>query len=214
MKKIKHSCRFLIIFALSVFVLSACESKDDKISSLIKGRVKETLSNPDSYQPVETIIDSLKNDRYGDTLILDNSLKSIEARRKFTNAEKMFYEKRDIVNDYLNSTTATNKDMDAINNEKQKMDEYLKDMDTQGAIIKSLETEIKAYDKKCDGKFYGWLVTHKFNYVSKDGEPSSGTYILFVDKDYRKVYRVLDEDKNRYDGVKLYLDGLMKGLIK
>ena len=50
------------------------------------------------------------------------------------------------------------------------MDGYLKEMEAQNAIINKLEAEIKAFDKKCDGKFYGWLVTHKYNYVSKDGE--------------------------------------------
>lgn len=214
MKKTVYKFRHLIFFCISVFVLSACESKDEKIAILIKDIVKESLTNPDTYQSVEIHIDSLKNDRYGDTLIFDNAIKDIEARKTFNKASKCFYEKRDIIHGYLSSTSISKEESDAIDVERDKMDGYLKEMEAQNAIINKLEAEIKAFDKKCDGKFYGWLVTHKYNYVSKDGEASSGTYIFYIDKECNTVYRFLDEDKTPYEPFKNYIDMVINGEIK
>ncbi|SEN02312.1 hypothetical protein SAMN04487902_10622 [Prevotella sp. ne3005] len=214
MKKIVYKFRPLVIFCISAFVLSACKSKDEKIAILIKDIVKESLTNPDSYQSVEIHIDSLKNDRYGDTLIFDNAIKDIEARKIFNKASKNFYEKRDIIHGYLSSPSISKEERDAIDRERYKMDEYLKEMEAQNPTINKLEAEIKAFDKKCDGKFYGWLVTHKYNYVSKDGEASSGTFIFYIDKECSTVYRYLDEDKTPFEAFKKYIDMVVNGEIK
>ena len=203
----KNSSILLLLFL--AFLLTACSSRENDMAMVIKKSISETLQNPDSYKPIETIIDSLRNDRYGDTLIFDNVMKDIEARKKFYSAEKGFKEKRDIIHNLLDHGNTA-----GVDSERDEMDDYLKEMETQAAIMKSLEVEIKAFEKKCDGKFYGWLVTHKFDYLSKDGELSNCTYIMFVDKECRIVYRFLDEDKTPYDAYKKYIDMIINGELK
>lgn len=49
-------------------------SREKKVAETIKADPFKTLYDFDSYQPVETKIDTLKNNRYGDTLMFDNGM--------------------------------------------------------------------------------------------------------------------------------------------
>lgn len=70
------NCKFLFVVFLFTCSLGniSCMSREKKVAETIKADPFKTLYDFDSYQPVETKIDTLKNNRYGDTLMFDNGM--------------------------------------------------------------------------------------------------------------------------------------------
>lgn len=211
----KQILSFIIIavFAICATLVAACSSKDKKIADVIKTSVKETLHNPDSYQPIETRIDSLIHNRYGDTLTFDNVMKAFEAKENFDNASAGFYEKRNIIQSLLDSNNPSCH-MAEIKEEKNKLDKYLMVMDSNATLIKSLSKELQEHENNYDNELYGWRVTHTFSYTAKNGDSKNCTYVFFMDKAFNRVIRFLDEDNITYNSYVEAVDKLLKNEFK
>lgn len=67
MKKLIYYCFIAII----VFSIYGCQSREEKALATIREEMNKTLDDIKSYEPIETKIDSLKHDRYGDTLLVN-----------------------------------------------------------------------------------------------------------------------------------------------
>ena len=208
MKQLNLLVTYIVITIFST-LLSACSSKDKKIADVIKISVKETLHNPDSYLPVETKIDSLIFNKYGDTISFDNVMKAFEARDNFDIASAGFYEKRDLIQSLLDSSNPSSH-LSEIKEEKAKLDKYLMVMDSNATLIKSLSKELQEKENNYDNRFYGWRVTHTFSYKSKNGDSKECTYVFFMDETFSRVLRYLDEDKITYDSYVEAVDLLLK----
>ena len=61
----------VIIMALTaIFILSGCKSKEEKALEAIKNEMFKTLYDFESYQPIETKIDSAFLSAYTDSIII------------------------------------------------------------------------------------------------------------------------------------------------
>lgn len=189
-KVMKHVFSFIKFSTFTIYMtmVVACSSKDQKIADIIKIAVTQTLYNPDSYQPIETRIDSLIHNRYGDTLAFDNVMKAFEAKENFDNASVGFYEKRDIIRSLLDSSNPSSH-LSEIQEEKAKLDKYLMVMDSNVTLIKSLSKELQENENNYDNKLSGWRVTHTFSYKAKDGDSKNCTYVFFMDETFSRVIR-------------------------
>jgi hypothetical protein len=85
MKKLIYYCFIAII----VFSIYGCQSREEKTLATIRGEMNKTLDDIKSYEPIETKIDSLKHDRYGDTLLVNVIL-----RMKLTEGLIVDFEKK------------------------------------------------------------------------------------------------------------------------
>ena len=56
---------------IMAFFISGCQSREEKALATIRESMNKTLDDFKSYEPIETKIDSLKHDRYGDTLLVN-----------------------------------------------------------------------------------------------------------------------------------------------
>lgn len=186
--------KFLASFILTAIMVSACTSREEKVAETIKNEMFKNLYDFESYQPIETKIDTLKRDKYGDTLIFDNVLEIAVANEAFKKAESNFNEQHDIaeiyVPSYYSSSSSDNKFYEARNNMKKALDE----MEFYINIMDSLRIDIKSKEKKCDNSQYGWFVTHKFRCKTKGGNSTIGTYYYFMDNDCERIIRTFDED--------------------
>lgn len=211
----KHVFSFIKFSTFTIYMtmVVACSSKDQKIADIIKIAVTQTLYNPDSYQPIETRIDSLIHNRYGDTLAFDNVMKAFEAKENFDNASVGFYEKRDIIRSLLDSSNPSSH-LSEIQEEKAKLDKYLMVMDSNVTLIKSLSKELQENENNYDNKLSGWRVTHTFSYKAKDGDSKNCTYVFFMDETFSRVIRYLDEDNITYDSYVEAVDKLLKNEFK
>ena len=49
----------LILFALALFCMISCsQTPENKVSSLIRANIEKSLAHPDSYEAIETVVDS------------------------------------------------------------------------------------------------------------------------------------------------------------
>lgn len=168
----------------------------------------KTLPDFESYEPVETKIDSLKNDRYGDTLVAKLVLKMrlmdgvIEEFDKDYKEAKRIFNIWDDPRMYHYSGFALNKRNNAYN-------------DMQTALIGKIATEnvresyldtLLILDKNHTGELYGWRVHHKFRCNTEDGSPSLCDYVYFMDKKCENILWKLDEDEMSWNRYVWYID--------
>lgn len=62
--------KIIFITLSAIFVLSGCKSKEDKALEVIKNQMFQTLYDFESYQPIETKIDSAFLSIYTDSAII------------------------------------------------------------------------------------------------------------------------------------------------
>lgn len=209
MKKILFISQLMTIFILSALMVS-CTSKEKNAAETIKDKMFKTLYDFESYQPVETKIDTLKQDKYGDTLIYDNIMLAETAVNKFNESKKNFDEQYEIAQIYEPTRYSSSSSDKKFYAARDKMQEYIDDMDFYNSIIDSLCTQVRNDAKKSDGKPYGWLVTHKFRCKTKGGNPELSTYVYFMDTECKTIYRYFDEDDMTYEKYKENVDAAME----
>lgn len=88
--------KIIFITLSAIFVLSGCKSKEDKALEVIKNQMFQTLYDFESYQPIETKIDSAFLSIYTDSAIIRHGYIINELLEK---VNKAF----DEINEYKNS---------------------------------------------------------------------------------------------------------------
>ena len=203
----KRFVRLTATVFLVAAAVCACTSREDKVADLIKDDMFKNLYDFESYQPIETKIDSLKHDKYGDTLIFDNVMLAYEVNKDFDKAANNFDEQERLAEVYFPSYYSSSLSDRKFNKSRSKMQEYLDEMKMYNMTLDSLQMLIRTLVKQCDGSQYGWLVTHKFRCKTKGGGSTIGTYYYFMDNDCEKYYRRLDEADMSFEQYKEWVDG-------
>ena len=210
MKIDKKNLRLITSGILVVLFVAACSSREDKVAELIKKEMFSTLYDYDSYQPVETKIDTLRRDKYGDTLIFDNAMLLSVASDAFDKANESFYEQKEIAEIYTPSYYSSSYSNNKFSEARKKMRESLGQMQFFVGKIDSLNNEIKKIEKDCDNKQYGWLVTHKFRCKTKGGNSNLLTSYFFVDDKCKRILRQFDDEKMSLELYKDRIDAALE----
>lgn len=175
-----------IVFLGLVFI--QCKSKEDKALGLIEERLFKTLYDFDSYQPIETKIDSAFHTPLNDSInlryaifcsvILDEFDKYIE---KANDASKTAEIWTDSYTSY-----GRGKFLDALD-----------DMTTSIEIAEKLLQQSKLYrdsirlrSEEIIPEFIGWRVEHKFRCKTKGGYSDILSSVYIMDE---KITRIIDE---------------------
>lgn len=202
-------CKTLFFLLLSVTFLG-CTSNKEKALDTIKKEMFKTLYDFESYQPVETTLEELRHDQYGDTIIFDKVMLIQYLKEQLNAAQKKFNDAERTHNiwysDYYMSSTSRRKCEEA----EKEMDQAVAEMGLNIKIWRATNDSIKQIAKQCDGKPYGWRVTHKFRCKTKGGMPDLATYTYFMDKKCKKILRRLNEDDLSYDDYKTVVDSSLK----
>lgn len=200
----------LLLAAAMSFTVLSCTSREEKVAETIKNEMFKTLYDFESYQPIETKIDTLKCDRYGDTLIYDKFLLACVMLDKLKEVQKEFDSQKEIAElytpTYYSSTYNDKKFEDA----RTKMGEAIDQMESYLKAINSMQSEIRALAKQCDGKQYGWLVTHKYRCKTKGGNPTISTEYYFMDNDCERIIRSFDKDDMTLEYYKSGVDSMLE----
>lgn len=199
------------IIAFVAFSISSCKSREEKALETIREEMNKTLDDFKSYEPIETKIDSLKYDRYGDTLLVNEILRA-KLTEDLIVSYKKDYKKAKELFDIWDDPAMYNFSSFAYNKRKKAYD----DMKIAAIALDVLEKTRENYldtllilDKKHTGELYGWRVSHKYRYNSKDGTPSLNHLVYFMDKKCEKVlFRMTgnDEDDFSYQKYVYYVD--------
>ncbi len=202
--------KLLFYSIIIISILSACSSKEDNALETINNNMFKTLYDFKSYEPIETKFDSLKKDKYGDTLIFSNVMMIKYAMDDFDKAKEEFEKARETAEIYRPTYNPSSFSSKKYIEAQETMNKCYVEMNDYIAIMDSLSTIVRTLEKKCDGQFYGWLVTHKFRCKTKGGNSTIGTYYYFMDKNCRNIYRYFDEDELSMENYKSLVDDSLK----
>ncbi len=210
MKMFLGNTKLIAGIILAALFISACTSREEKVAETIKNEMFKNLYDFESYQPIETKIDTLRRDKYGDTLIYDNIMLIKAASDEFDKAKGNFDEQKEICEIYMptyySSSTSDKKFYAA----RDKAKDAYNDMTFYLGIMDSLTIDIKTKVKDCDNNQYGWFVTHKFRCKTKGGNSTIGTYYYFMDKDCERIIRRFDEDEMSLEQYHHWIDNALE----
>lgn len=184
---------FKITVTLAMCLLcGSCKSKEDKALALIDKQMFSSLYDYESYQPVDTQIDSAFNVAEYDNEIIALGMLTSEAMdksQKELDEVKSAQRTMNIWSDSYSSYGRSNyyEAKDEMKEHLQKANEYFK----QAAIEMGM---IREKAKEFDGAFCGWKVTHKFRCKTKGGNSTLGTYVYIFDKDVKEILYHEDTD--------------------
>ena len=198
---------FLVV---STFLFSGCKSREEKALETIREKMNKTLDDFSSYEPIETRIDSLKHDAYGDTLVVQwfHKMRLQDAvieefHKKYLEAKKIF----NIWDDpsmYRYSSFAYNK--------RAKAYDDMKIAQIGGAVLEEsregdLDT-LLALAKNHTGELYGWRVSHKFRCKNSEGISSIRNHVYFMDKKCENIIYVfnMNDEEFSWEQYVRYLD--------
>ena len=174
----------LLLVTTSIFLVG-CKSKEEKAQEAIKKEMFKTLYDFNSYEPIETKVDSSFYSIYTDTAVLKHgymiaaTLKSAnESLEKVKDAKSTM----DIWGDLYTSYSVAK-----YNEAKEDFNKYMNEAELYLEMIKAESDTIKSLSKNNNKSFNGWKVTHKFRCKTKGGNSTIGNYIYIFDKDMKSI---------------------------
>lgn len=187
----------VIIVLIAFLGLCSCgQSKEEKAQQMAAEYLKGTLYHFDSYEPLQTKVDSsfvsLSSDKEAIKLTLD-MLKLFQSAEEYARKVEYAESSMDIWAPNGFSSTYSRGEYRRAKNERdenQRLLDKTKDrIQTQFEKIKTCQSAIE------DGAFNGWKVYHKFK--SLNGAVTLdlfGEYIFFCDKDFNVESAYSKED--------------------
>lgn len=176
----------ILIIAIAMAAVS-CTSKEEKVAKLIEREMFETLVDFSSYEPIETNIEVLKNDLYGDTVIFDNYkplMDKMDEGIKYLNEFNLNLDLSEIYSStrfYFASSKIKFKRY--ISNADESWEKAKKAINTVDSIVNVMQS------RKLDSLQYGWVVTHKFRCKDSDGKSKIKEETFFINEKCNKIIR-------------------------
>ena len=192
----------LIIIALC---LVGCMSEEDKANELIKKELFKTLYDFESYEPIETIIDSSFTTIYRDSVIMSYAYikqvysdlidEEIEEIKDIGSSMEVWVGSR---SSYGRSKIKKLKER--VLTSQAKFDTYApKLLEIDSLILK----EINAFTPS----YVGIQAKHKFRAKNKVGNFTIGNYLYIFDDKLTKVISVINLDDNEEEKIQKIIDG-------
>lgn len=181
-----------IILCLS---FTQCKSNEDKANELIKDYMFKTLYDFESYQPIETKIDSAFHTPYNDSVIENYAIYALVLDQKLDELDEEYEDAKhdvDIWSDYY-SDYGRNKYINAL-------DEAMSILHQKRKVLSLLfmyEDSIYQLIPSIENEFIGWQVSHDFRCKTKGGQPDLGHIVFTMDKNFKNILSNKDtEDKD------------------
>ena len=185
-------------FLLSIIrVLCSCNmTPQSKAKELIKDAVKKTLYHEDSYDPVETVIDSAfspKDDPafhalLKDVLELSVKLKMLEATAETAKTGMSIWR----------GPLMTDLSRNEYNNSKKEYEETTEKIDQCKKRGKKKAEKLLSM-LVADPQFMGYKVYHSYRAQDNEGQINFGNKIFIIDKEMKKVLYTFE--KEEYDEI-------------
>lgn len=197
----------IIVLIISALCFVACqESKEEKAEKLIKKAFNSIIVNIDTYEPIETTVDSaFAPMQTAETFqIIENTPSRI-----------ILYQELKDQMERTQSLMAIYESPYSSYDKTQYM-QYKEKYETAKKKLADMDEKSLALEKKFDEMskqepvFNGYLVRHKYRYVNKDGNKTIGEYLFLMNKELTEIEATIDlEDEN----IKAMIEGVQKASI-
>ena len=190
MKKISY-------IVLVATLMAACtQTPQQKAEALVEETVKKVLFKPDTYDPIETKLDSIVSpyndpDFYKEVTSFSELLTEVprcENRIESTKKDLNFYDK-------------SFKDSFFKNEYQEAKEKYEKAVNKYENLKEKIQKKYEGIAKKLKGEhaFSGYVIAHSFRANNNDGQTQIGNYIFFVDKNIENIiYTLNDYEANEF----------------
>lgn len=175
----------IALFAVCAIFSSCQKTPEDKANDLIKENIAKMLTYPDSYESVETKVDSLFNPMYS----VDFKQK---AQRAMELSDRIHNNKTSIDHGLLTMNLHSGPYSNSVydrNKYKEGKEEYetaKKYNEKAVPELEALKKEMKAQLEK-DDEFLGYAIEHKFRCKNEVGNTIMNDFLLIVDKDMNEA---------------------------
>lgn len=197
----------IALFAVCAIFSSCQKTPEDKANDLIKENIAKMLTYPDSYESVETKVDSLFNPMYS----VDFKQK---AQRAMELSDRIHNNKTSIDHGLLTMNLHSGPYSNSVydrNKYKEGKEEYetaKKYNEKAVPELEALKKEMKAQLEK-DDEFLGFAIEHKFRCKNDAGNTQLIECLLIVDKDMKKVIYGVDLNSLEFRRYYIFCDRLM-----
>lgn len=203
------------IVLLCLFLPRSCSSKEDKgpdfsnlkfrqgtAEAMAKNLVCENLYYPESYDPVNTTVDSVFYNYLTDADCLNAAIKLIDLRNEYESA-KSSYESNDWTIRFHHNMSGPllEHEREARAEASAKMKELQPKIESQQQIIRNRSTAK-------DGEFFGWQVIHRYRASNSAGVVSFGNVLFVLDPTMTHCYYrfSLDEDEKNLKNIRTTIE--------
>lgn len=194
--------------AMIMFCTQSCQkSPEAKVESLIENSLKKNLYHPESYEAVETQLDSayapLDDPKfYEKTLKLANyNSQAIELDKEMKQAKSSMAIYSDRYSEY-----SRNEYQEA----KEKYENTQAELETLKSKVEKLVEEIKAETQKTPS-FIGFKARHKYRANNNAGNTVFGMQLFLFDKEISSIITSYDMDAEEYQLVQQWYKLMVEG---
>lgn len=203
------------IILLCVFLPQNCSSKKDKgpdfsnmeirqetAKTMAKKLVCESLYYPDSYDPVNTTVDSVFYNYLTDADCLNAAVELIDLRNAYE-AAKSSYEDNDWTIRFHGNPGGA-----FLEHERNARAEAAAEMKELQPKIERQQEIIRNRSTARDGEFIGWLVIHRYRASNSAGVVSFGNVLFVLDSTMSQCYLrfSLDEDEKNLKSIRTVIE--------
>lgn len=197
-----------LYFAFLTVVLVACSlSQEQKAEALIKESLKKLLYKPETYKPIETIVDSAFAP-YDDPAFFEELAELGDMNSEYEDLEEKAREAKSSMS-LWSGPYQTSFDR---NNYQEAKEEY----DEANAKIEKLKKKIrKRFEKVANmlqgsRKFIGYKAVHNYRADNNAGNTLIGNAIFFIDKNFEEVTYSMEVEE--YDKVQEVIEQFQEQL--
>lgn len=198
-----------LLLAIPFLLIVSCSSKEEKANELIKADMFNSLYDYESYQPIETIIDSSFIEAKKDSIVRRYAYLLIENLNIINKRlDKVKSEKRSL-DIWSNSYSSYGREqyLEHYSNIKKEFAEIKEYM----TIANTLMSSIKTRSDSLGTGFIGWEAKHKFRCKNKGGNPDLGNYLYVFDKNMKKITYKEDLDDEDIISLNNAIDNIING---
>ena len=191
----KNALRNTLLLVFAIVSFSACKSNEQKAAALIKDYMFKNLFDYESYEPIETSIDSAYNQPMMNSQILALAFDSVE-KEKEAEEHHEEYEDASRTRDIWSGGWSSYSTREYNKARKKAIEELIASIEGTRASVRNLK-QIKSMADTLSSGFIGWSAIHSFRCNTQGGNKTIGNYLFIFDKRFKtflKVFDAHDED--------------------
>lgn len=195
------------LIGASIVMTSCTKTLEQKAEALVHDRVKSFLILPDSYDPVETTVDSAFTP-FDDPVFYTKCAKWAENANRISEYQKEAKDAKDDMSIWSDSYSRLG--INRHNEAKEKYEEASSKLQKAEELADNMLLEIYAYMCK-EKEFIGFKAKHRYRASSNSGIVSFGAMEFLIDKDMTKIIEQYDMDSDEYKAVQYIYDFVKEG---
>lgn len=178
---------FLLIM-IAAFGLTACQTKEEKAEGLARKALNSVIVNYDTYEPIETTVDSafaplMTAEVYNYYPQLLSQIRAHSLAEEQAKVAKLQMS--------LSENCSYPYEKELYKKAKEEYERYSSTVTELEEKVQAFSQKLEKYSKE-EPVFNGYVVRHKFRYVSKEGDKTIGDVLFLMNKDLTEVESMLD----------------------